>query len=100
MAKYAGLGNMAVGAGQKLMGAGSRVGQFIGRNKDVIGHGAEVAGLGVLAAPSISEVRNPNTPPNDRKKSKAELAGLGILAAHPAASLISHAAPKIMSHFR
>jgi hypothetical protein len=69
---------------------GSRAGQFIGRHADTLSHGAELAGLGVLAAPSIGELRRPNTEPREKNKARAEVAGLGILAAPSAMSLGKH----------
>jgi hypothetical protein len=43
----------------------------------------ETAGLGVLAAPSIGTLRNPNATDNEKSHAKFETAGLGVLAAHP-----------------
>lgn len=46
---------------------------------DHLYHGAELAGLGVLAAPSIASLRG--KPWKEKNKDIAEVAGLGILAA-------------------
>lgn len=43
----------------------------------------ETAGLGVLAAPSIETLRNPNATDKEKSHAKFETTGLGILAAHP-----------------
>ncbi len=83
-----GFGRPLVNAGQKMLG--SRAGQFIGRHADTLSHGAELAGLGVLAAPSIGELRHPTADPREKRKAKAEVAGLGILAAPSAMSLGKH----------
>lgn len=42
-------------------------------------HAAELAGLGILAAPSVAELAGKKV--DERKKAGAEVAGLGILAA-------------------
>jgi hypothetical protein len=42
-------------------------------------HGAELAGLGMLAAPTIQKMRG--KPMKDKNKDRAEVAGLGVLAA-------------------
>jgi len=59
-------------------------------------HAAELAGLGVLAVPSVHRLRKikkKETPPEERKAAKYELAGLGILAA-PSAMHLAHSAYK------
>lgn len=88
--KFAGLGfgKPLVNAGQRMLG--SRAGQAIARHAEPLAHGAEVAGLGILAAPSIGELRHSGAAPQDRTKAKAELAGLGVLAAPSAMSLGKH----------
>lgn len=40
----------------------------------------DLAGLGILAVPSVKELRDKKTKPHDRSKAKWELAGLGTLA--------------------
>jgi hypothetical protein len=49
--------------------------------------GAELAGLGILAKPSINDLRNPQASPEDKRKAKYETAGLGLLGVHPAYQL-------------
>lgn len=44
-----------------------------------IAHGAEIAGLGILAAPSIAHLAGKNW--SEKTKSKMEVGGLGVLAA-------------------
>jgi hypothetical protein len=51
-------------------------------------HAAEVAGLGILAKPSIDEMRGKKVP--TKRKAGTELAGLGVLAAPSALSLGKH----------
>lgn len=48
-------------------------------------HAAELAGLGILAKPSIDEMRGKHV--DERKKAKMEVAGLGVLAAPSAHEL-------------
>lgn len=67
-----------------------RAGGWVAKHKDPIVHGTELAGLGVLAKPSVDELRNPQTNPHEKKKAKYELAGLGMLAAPSAAHLGAH----------
>jgi hypothetical protein len=54
-------------------------------------HATELAGLGVLAKPSIDRMRGKGV--DDRKAAKYEAAGLGILAA-PSAIQLGRAAYK------
>ena len=49
-------------------------------------HAAEIAGLGILAAPSIQRLRH--KPMSESGASRAEVAGLGILAAPSVAQFI------------
>jgi len=53
-----------------------------------VGHAAEVAGLGLLAVPSIQKLRN--KPMKEHNAAKFDAAGLGVLAAPSIAHLISH----------
>lgn len=48
-------------------------------------HAAELAGLGILAAPTVAEMRGKKV--SDKTKHRAELAGLGVLAAPSAVAL-------------
>lgn len=57
------------------------------------GHGVELAGLGVLAKPSIDRLRKKEV--DEHKAAKHEVAGLGILAA-PSALHLAHSAYKKM----
>ena len=57
--------------------------------------GAELAGLGVLARPSVKDLRNPAMDQTHKSHAKYELAGLGILGAHPAYEIGSHFAGKL-----
>lgn len=50
-----------------------------------IGTAASLAGLGILAAPSIQDLRH--KPMDEKKKAKYELAGLGAIAAPEAHDL-------------
>ena len=52
-------------------------------------NGLEVAGLGILAAPSVAGLAG--HPMNEKTKEIAEVGGLGVLAAHPTYEL-GHAA--------
>ena len=54
--------------------------------KVVSEHPMELAGLGMLAKPSIDSLRGKH--PTEGNKAKWELAGLGTLAAHPAYKLL------------
>lgn len=63
---------------------------FIGKHQTGLKAGAEIAGLGVLAKPSIDEWRGKKV--EEKKKSKYELAGLGMLAAPSAIELAHHIA--------
>ncbi len=58
-----------------------------------MGHGVELAGLGVLAKPSIDRLRGKKV--DEHKAAKQEIAGLGILAA-PSAIHLAHSAYKYM----
>jgi hypothetical protein len=58
---------------------------LINKHKDNLYHGAELAGLGILAAPSIQGLRGKHM--SEKTKDKMELAGLGTLAAPSAAHL-------------
>lgn len=49
------------------------------------GHAAELAGLGMLAAPTIQKMRG--KPMKDKNKDRAEIGGLGVLAAPSAIGL-------------
>lgn len=51
------------------------------------GHAAEIAGLGILAGPSISEIQGKEW--NPKAKAGAEIAGLGVLAVPSAAHFLS-----------
>lgn len=51
-------------------------------------HAAELAGLGMLAAPTIQKMRG--KPMSEKNKDRAELGGLGVLAAPSALSLGKH----------
>lgn len=57
------------------------------------GHAAELAGLGILAAPTIAEMRGRHV--SDKTKHRAELAGLGVLAAPSAIELGKSAVGKL-----
>jgi hypothetical protein len=58
---------------------------------EALGHATEIAGLGVLAKPSLDRLRGKKV--DERKASKQELAGLGILAL-PSALHLSHSVYK------
>lgn len=58
-----------------------------------LGHAAELAGLGILAAPTVAEMRGRKV--SDKTKHRAELAGLGVLAAPSAIHLGGKAVNKI-----
>lgn len=58
-----------------------------------VGHAVELAGLGILAAPSVAEMRGKKI--SDKTKHRAELAGLGVLAAPSAVHLGGKAVSKI-----
>jgi hypothetical protein len=84
-----GVGKALVGGATKLLGPASRAGKFLGQHGGTIGHGIELGGLGMLAAPSVGELRR-SQDPHERFKAKAELAGLGTLAITPGAALAGH----------
>ena len=48
------------------------------------GNAAEIAGLGVLAAPSVSTLMDSKESKKEKNHARFETAGLGVLAAHPA----------------
>lgn len=58
-------------------------------------HALEAGGLGVLAAPSIHTLRDPNATTKEKQHAKFETAGLGVLAAHPLYELGSSALSKL-----
>lgn len=62
---------------------------------DHLTHGAELAGLGILAAPSIAEMRGKKV--SDKTKHRAEVAGLGVLAVPSAAHFAHEAYGKLKS---
>jgi hypothetical protein len=74
------------------------ISNFVAKHHEALGHGAELAGLGVLAKPSIDDLRK-KQPANEsgeakkKRHAKYELAGLGILAA-PSAIHLAHSAYK------
>jgi hypothetical protein len=76
---------------------------WAGKHKDSLTHGAELAGLGILAAPSVGELRNKGGGSEEdeqrRKKrhAKYEIGGLGLLAAPSAISLAKHVMHKTSS---
>lgn len=57
-------------------------------------HGAEIAGLGILAAPSVKKMITGKEMSDDNKH-KSELAGLGVLAAPSVAHLAKSIGSKI-----
>lgn len=64
-----------------------------GAKLKVSGMGAaalETAGLGVLARPSVQNLRKPGATKEQKSHAKHEIAGLGILAAHPMYEIGSH----------
>ncbi len=63
------------------------------KNASNLAHAAELAGLGILAAPSVAEMRGRKV--SDKTKHRAELAGLGVLAAPSAIHLGGRAVSKI-----
>lgn len=83
----AALGTAAVGA--KLLGGGTKTAFEAGFAKQAsnFAHAAELAGLGILAAPSVSEMRGKDW--NPKAKAGAEIAGLGVLAVPSAAHFLS-----------
>lgn len=66
----------------------ARMGQILRPHASNISHGAEVAGLGILAKPSIDELRGKKV--NEKSKARTEVAGLGVLAAPSAYNLGKH----------
>lgn len=72
---------------------GPKLLRMMGKKASVgaLGHATELAGLGVLAKPSIDRLRGKEV--DERKASKYEVAGLGILAA-PSAISLAHSAYK------
>lgn len=85
LAGMGGFGKAVAGAGQKMMNSGA--GQFIARHREPLTHGAEVAGLGILAAPSVMSAAGGH--PSEKTKTRTELAGLGTLAAPSALHLLT-----------
>jgi len=59
----------------------------------IASHGAELAGLGILAAPSIAHLRGKDW--SEKNKARAEVAGLGVLAAPSAMAVGKKALPKL-----
>lgn len=60
-------------------------------------HGTELAGLGILAKPSIDRLRGKHV--DERKAAKQEVAGLGVLAAPSAAHFGNQALKKVAPKF-
>lgn len=60
------------------------VGSLFDELEKISSAGLELAGLGVLAAPSVKTLMNPKADKKEKSHAKFETAGLGILAAHPA----------------
>ncbi len=56
--------------------------------KPHLGHVAELGGLGILAKPSIDEMRGKQV--DEKTKARTEVAGLGVLAAPSAMALGKH----------
>ena len=59
--------------------------QVLDKTSNAWGHGAELAGLGILAKPSIDRLRGKHV--DERKAARTEVAGLGVLAAPSAYEL-------------
>jgi hypothetical protein len=66
----------------------SGIGSFVAQHKDALSHGTEIAGLGILAKPSIDRLRGKDV--SERRAAKWDTAGLGLLAAPSAISLAHH----------
>ncbi len=81
-----GLGKAVAGVGQKVMNSGA--GRFVAQHSEPLTHGAELAGLGILAAPSVMHAAGGH--PSEKMKTRTELAGLGTLAAPSAISMGKH----------
>jgi hypothetical protein len=60
------------------------IGSFFDELEKISSHGLEIAGLGVLAAPSVATLADSKASKKEKNHAKFETAGLGILAAHPA----------------
>jgi len=60
------------------------VGSFFDELEKISSAGLELAGLGVLAAPSVKTLMDPSAKKKEKSHAKFETAGLGLLAAHPA----------------
>lgn len=60
------------------------VGSFFDELEKISSAGLELAGLGVLAAPSVKTLTDSKASKKEKSHAKFETAGLGILAAHPA----------------
>src|SRR5512144_454582 len=58
-----------------------------------LGHATELAGLGILAKPSIDKIRGKEV--DERKAAKYETAGLGVLALPSAVELAHKAVTKM-----
>jgi hypothetical protein len=59
------------------------------------GHIAELAGLGILAAPSVKTLADPNASKKEKSHAKFETAGLGVLAAPSAYKLLTKKAARL-----
>lgn len=70
---------------------GRQTASFVKKHKDTLSHGVELAGLGVLAKPSIDELRGKKV--DEKLKAKREVQGLGLLAA-PSALHLAHSVYK------
>ena len=94
MMKEAALANAIPGA--HLPGASPAAPGFFQRHGGTLTHGAELAGLGLLAVPSMQKLKKihaKETSPEERRTAKYELGGLGVLAA-PSAIHLGHSAWK------
>jgi hypothetical protein len=69
-------------------GLATRAAGWVGQHRDTLTHGAELAGLGILAKPTIDEMRGKH--PTEQAKHRSELGGLATLAAPSAITLGSH----------
>ena len=59
------------------------------------GHIAELAGLGILAAPSVKNLADPKASKKEKSHAKFETAGLGVLAAPAAYKLLTKKAAPV-----
>lgn len=64
----------------------------------ILGHAAEVAGLGILAAPSVQRLRG--KPMAKRREAGTEVAGLGLLAAPSAYHLLKRGSVVKVAFFK